>query len=687
MKHIILFLITVSIFAINHKISIDARDYLQDEIDITAPIANATKNLLQADTNDTDGGGDWTVEVTQSSSLAVAVESANNFGAEKLIIIRMNKFNGTANGTETYARFTDSVEKDFAEKVQAQVVSLLGLNDRGVKDTTGDSNANMEVILHYPGFMDNTNDYSVLTSQEGIQKVAKGILFGLQEHFGLAVYDPNEIHDTTPPTITIDTPNNGQIVNTPSITVSGTVVDDVAVSLVKINDTEVTLNGNSFSKEITLTEGNNTIRVYAEDSSQNNAEKIVNVVYEVTDTTGPSIIVAYPSANSTVAMQNIEIKGRVIDDRSGVKYFKIDGGNVSLGDNGNFSYPVVLTGGLNTFELKASDNEDNITTQELKVTYQQSATDTTPPVISVINPSDNQTVNTQIISVQGSVFDESSINLFTINGRNVSLNDNNEFNFDLTLSEGENQIKIYARDEFNNQSSKNLTVIYNPDAEDTTPPVINITSHTNLQKVNDSNITLLGEINDSSPINSFKINSSVVPLSNDNKFSYSAILTIGENKFEFEAIDSNNNRAVKTLILYLESHQNSGPEIIVISPKDGETIRQDNVTVKGTVRDSDGVEYLSLNNSLVSINSDGTFSINYPLNLGNNELVLSAEDKAGNKSEVRLTVVYVKSAKVESSDDGCSFSQNGITYSNLIFILLLLLFFVYKKKKWLKIKN
>lgn len=678
-------LLSVSILGVNHKIAIDARDYVANEIDLTRPISQKTKIILDADTTDTNGGAEWTVQVTESSSLATAVEAANNYGADKLVIIRMNGYDGSVNGTETYARDTNTTETDLATKVQDNVVALIGLNNRGVKNTAGDDTANMEVILHYPGFMDNTTDYNLMSSTSGQENIAKGILFGLQEHFGLATYDPNEIHDTIAPTITINSPTDNTTVNSPTVIISGTVTDDVAVSIVKINNTDVTLTNNNFSKEIMLAEGNNQIEIYAEDTSGNHSSKIINITYTHIDTAKPSINIAYPTYNATVALQNIEIKGSVTDNDSGVKYFKIDGNTVTLNANGIFSYPVILTHGLNTFQLEASDNNNNIESRDLKVTYEETATDTTPPVISVTSPNNNETVNTETIHIQGSISDESPISLFTINGRNVTLT-NNQFDFQLTLAEGNNEIKLYARDSFNNQTNKSINVTYNPSATDTTPPVITITSHQDNQRLTETNIILKGGVADTNEVTSLKINSNIVPLSNTGEFSYNTILKIGENKFQFEATDNSDNKATKTLTLYLESHQNSGPEIIITSPKDGETINKDNIDIKGTVKDSDGVKYLSINNYKVNVDTNNTFSFNLPLTLGSNIITVTAKDNIDNSSEITLNVTY-RQITTKKDDGGCNFNNNNTKNFTNMSILFMIVFVLYFRRKWKKIKS
>lgn len=100
--------------------------------------------------------------------------------------------------------------------------------------------------------------------------------------------------DTTPPTISITHPSASQIFTTPTITINGTAFDNVALSKVevKVNSGSWQLaNGTAlWNATATLISGTNTIYAKATDTSGNEKNTSVTVMYNAPDTTPPSNI-------------------------------------------------------------------------------------------------------------------------------------------------------------------------------------------------------------------------------------------------------------------------------------------------------------------------------------------------------------------------------------------------------------
>ena len=175
-----------------------------------------------------------------------------------------------------------------------------------------------------------------------------------------------EIKDTTPPTITITSPEDNSIVNTDTIHIKGTVKDDVSVSKLTIQDKEVSFDKDGqFDAEVTLKQGKNTITITATDKAGNKATKTITVTL---DTTPPTITITSPEDNSIVNTDTIHIKGTVKDDVS-VSKLTIQDKEVSFDKDGQFDAEVTLKQGKNTITITATDKAGNKATKTITVTY------------------------------------------------------------------------------------------------------------------------------------------------------------------------------------------------------------------------------------------------------------------------------------------------------------------------------
>lgn len=87
------------------------------------------------------------------------------------------------------------------------------------------------------------------------------------------------------------------------------------------------------------------------------------------------------------------------------------------------------------------------------------------------------------------------------------------------------------------------------------------------------------------------------------------------------------------------SYANKPPKLDVTNPSDNSNVSGDpnTVTVSGSTDDNVTV---TINDRLVVIKSDNTFSYGYPLNDGDNILTIVATDAAGNQTKVTRKVTY-----------------------------------------------
>lgn len=124
------------------------------------------------------------------------------------------------------------------------------------------------------------------------------------------------IVSTAAPSLNVDTPTEGLITNSNKLTVTGSTTpgsDAVTIAEVKVNNASVELSGDktkTFSHEVTLTEGENTITVVSTDS----IGKATTVTRHVTlDTKAPIITDVVAEATTVDAGGTIKITFKVTD--------------------------------------------------------------------------------------------------------------------------------------------------------------------------------------------------------------------------------------------------------------------------------------------------------------------------------------------------------------------------------------
>ncbi len=237
--------------------------------------------------------------------------------------------------------------------------------------------------------------------------------------------------DTHAPVIMITNPSDNALVNTPEVTLQGTI------------------EGEPFSETRILTEGLNTLTKETTDAAGNTSTESITVTL---DTHAPVIMITNPSDNALVNTPEVTLQGTI--------------------DGEPFSETRTLTEGSNTLIKEASDIVGNTSTESITVTL-----DTHAPVITLKKP--NTPTNDNVILVY-TVSDN-----LTIAGNIAITGDNSPY-----INEGAYSVVLTAVDESENfaiSNRVNFTI-------DKTPPVINITSPTDEALINTATIILQGTV-------------------------------------------------------------------------------------------------------------------------------------------------------------------------------------------------
>src|SRR3989304_2274453 len=190
--------------------------------------------------------------------------------------------------------------------------------------------------------------------------------------------------DETIPDITITSPENGDVLNTPSITVTGNASDSISwIKSVTVNGTSAGLTGETYTSDIQLTEGQNTITATATDAAGNTGTATITVTL---DTTPPAVTSTTFTLNSETAGA---ISGSVTNNGNTATFTPLD--NLSH----NTTYTVTIKSG--------NDGVKDLAGNALTEDYTWSFKTETGLEIVITEPQDGETVNKAYTVVKGTI--------------------------------------------------------------------------------------------------------------------------------------------------------------------------------------------------------------------------------------------------------------------------------------------
>ena len=259
--------------------------------------------------------------------------------------------------------------------------------------------------------------------------------------------------DKTPPAVSISSPVTGAIVNTSTVSVSGSVSDSLSgLAKVTCNGLAATITGSSFTCSQSLAAGTNTISVQAIDVAGNSTSATTTVAF----VKPPQITITSPVNSALFNQSPINVTGTVIDPAAHVL---VNG--IAAPVNGNsFLATVPAQEGISTITAVATNADGSTDTASVQINL-----DTTPPHVAIYAPLDGSVTPDGSVTVTGLVND---IVVGTVNPQQATVKvngvpaqvANRTFSIsNIPLVVGPNLIHATAVDAAGNQATTTVTVV------------------------------------------------------------------------------------------------------------------------------------------------------------------------------------------------------------------------------------
>jgi len=418
------------------------------------------------------------------------------------------------------------------------------------------------------------------------------------------------ILDDTWPTLSVEGPDNGTVVNRTYSNITGTAS---AQSTVYVNNVVAKqTGGGSWKAAVNLTrEGPNEFRIRTNDGGRNEAFQNLTLVRDIT---APSITIVSPIDRLLTNKTPLTFIGNV-SETSGVT--TVNGLEVAVRPDGSFTAEVDISEGDNSVLIECRDAVWNTATLLRTVTLDSAA-----PELIVTEPSTDFTTNASVVVIKGLTELNASM---TMNGQFIRVNET-EWTATVGLVEGENLFVFVAKDKAGNNRTATVRVV-----RDTTPPPLVIVSPKDNSVTNSSNIEVRGIAEAGALV---KVNGVLAVLVGAEFKAQVKIDKQGRNSVRVEAWDTLNNRAEMSIIVNLDTVP---PELKMSSPQNNLLTNAKSVEIRG--RTEKGAQ-LTINERPVLPDLNGVFAVSMGLSdEGPNTFDVVARDPAGNVAQYILTVI------------------------------------------------
>ncbi|MBK7869902.1 MAG: hypothetical protein IPJ74_04035 [Saprospiraceae bacterium] len=408
-------------------------------------------------------------------------------------------------------------------------------------------------------------------------------------------------------------------------------------------------NRREITANVNLSEGNNTIRVEAQNSTGNASDQI-NVRYR--RAMPPTVSISAPANNSISESTNVNLHARLtnVNNRNEVTV-QVNGNlvtNFSLNGN-DLSANIALREGNNSITVRVS-NADGSDEASVNIRYQPIQ----KPIVTIVDPASSSfNVSQNNYVVRASVKNVDSKNNVTVqvNGSNYSV-----FNFDpktgevvirvINLIEGDNSVLVRGSNQGGSAEAK-VTLRYYVSK----PPTVSITEPANGSTTESNKASVKAIITNMSSKRSisFKVNGKSIPdfeLNGEN-FSSLVDLQAGVNTITIAAQNEDGRAEASTKVTFtLKNVQLLAPSVRFVQPsKSGIVVKERSYNIEAST-----INVSSRNELIMWVNDKEWTEFNYDgrskklssvLNLqpGKNTVRIKAENKGGS-DETETFIIF-----------------------------------------------
>ena len=353
--------------------------------------------------------------------------------------------------------------------------------------------------------------------------------------------------DTVHPLVTIESPEEGQLLSQSNVEVSGTASDANRVVEVTVNGQPATLSADTFAATVALSQGSNTIVAVATDSV--GRQGFATLTFTL-DTEPPILELETPQSGQLTNEAALRFVGEAVDDQ-GVAAVEINGIlAVLLG--GRFDAQVALPEGQSTAVVRAFDLAGNVT--EVAVDVRRLSI----PSVTVTSPEDLSLVKSDSIVVEGTTTPGATV---SVNGQPATVTGSTFTAEGMPLADGANIFDVVASGPGEGKSPAKVTVF-----RDQTPPRLTIYAPRDGQVVRQPTVVVQGLVNDISLGTTTErtrvtVAGTAAQMSNRSFLSEPVALAPGENVLAVIAVDPSGNVAQESVRVIYEPATGPGLKI------------------------------------------------------------------------------------------------------------------------------